>query len=67
MGMAEFSDAAILITFLLILSSVGMIFQIVFAKNAVSLDEIKISIFTRMIAKYACLVGLVIAMVILSF
>jgi hypothetical protein len=41
MGMAEFSDTAILITFLLILSSVGMIFQIVFAKNAVALDEKK--------------------------
>jgi O-antigen/teichoic acid export membrane protein len=67
LGPAEFSDAAILITFLLILSFIGMTFQIVSAKYAVLFDEIKLSIFTRMITKYALLTGLVTGMAILFF
>ena len=67
LGPAEFSDAAILITFLLILSFVGMTFQIVSAKYAVLFDEIKLSVFTRMITKYALLMGFVTGVAILFF
>jgi O-antigen/teichoic acid export membrane protein len=67
LGPAEFSDAAILITFLLILSFVGMTFQIVSAKYAVLFDEIKLAIFTRMITKYALFTGIVIGIAILFF
>lgn len=67
LGPAEFSDAAILITFLLILSFVGMTFQIVSAKYAVLFDEVKLLLFTRMITKYALLTGLVTGIAILFF
>lgn len=67
LGPAVFSDAAILITLLLILSFVGMTFQIVSAKYAVLLDNIKLKIFIKMITKYALIIGIIISALILFF
>lgn len=67
LGPAVFSDAAILITFLLILSFVGMTFQIVSAKYAVLFEVIELKVFIRMIVKYALVVGIIIAALILLF
>lgn len=65
LGPAEFADAAILITFLLILSFVGMTFQIVSAKYAVLFDEKKLIAFTSMITKFALLIGIIVGVAIL--
>ena len=51
LGPAEFSDAAILITFLLVLSFVGMTFQIVTAKYAVLFENEKLASFLKLITK----------------
>ncbi|MGM8363672.1 sugar isomerase [Flavobacterium sp. ARAG 55.4] len=67
LGPAAFSDAAILITFLLILSFVGMTFQIVSAKYAVLLENNSLSLFTRMITKYAAVAGILIGLIVLVF
>jgi O-antigen/teichoic acid export membrane protein len=67
LGPAAFSDAAILITFLLILSFVGMTFQIVSAKYAVLLKDEKLSLFTQSITKYAVLAGICIGILIFVF
>jgi O-antigen/teichoic acid export membrane protein len=67
LGPAIFSDAAILITFLLILSFVGMTFQIVSAKYAVLFENRKLKVFIRMIVKYALVVGIIIGALILFF
>jgi O-antigen/teichoic acid export membrane protein len=67
LGPAIFSDAAILITFLLILSFVGMTFQIVSAKYAVLFEVIELKIFIRMIVKYALVIGVIISALILFF
>ena len=53
LGPTEFADAAILITFLLVLSFVGMTFQIVTAKYAVLFKDEKLATFLRLITKYA--------------
>ena len=67
LGPAAFSDAAILITFLLILSFVGMTFQIVSAKYAVLYKDKKLSLFTQSITKYAALTGVCIGVLIFVF
>jgi O-antigen/teichoic acid export membrane protein len=67
LGPAAFSDAAILITFLLILSFIGMTFQIVSAKYAVLFEEGKLAIFIKMVAKFAILTGILTGMSILFF
>jgi O-antigen/teichoic acid export membrane protein len=67
LGPAQFSDAAILITFLLILSFIGMTFQIVSAKYAVLLENRRLSFFVKMIVKYAMASGVVIGAMILFF
>lgn len=67
LGPAAFSDAAILITFLLILSFMGMTFQIVSAKYAVLLEESTFSLFIKMIVRYAALIGMAIGAIILFF
>jgi O-antigen/teichoic acid export membrane protein len=67
LGPAAFSDAAILITFLLILSFVGMTFQIVSAKYAVLLEGKMLSLFTKMIVKYAVVTGVIISIIILFY
>jgi O-antigen/teichoic acid export membrane protein len=67
LGPAAFSDAAILITFLLVLSFLGMTFQIVAAKYAVLLKDKKLSLFTKSITKYAVLMGVCIGALIFFF
>jgi O-antigen/teichoic acid export membrane protein len=67
LGPAAFSDAAILITFLLILSFLGMTFQIVSAKYAVLFKKNKLSLFTHSITKYAVLTGVFIGVLVLFF
>ena len=67
LGPSAFSDAAILITFLLILSFVGMTFQIVSAKYAVLLKDKKLSLFTKIITKYAVVTGICIGVFIFIF
>lgn len=67
LGPAAFSDAAILITFLLILSFMGMTFQIVSAKYAVLLEKSTFSLFIKMVVRYAALIGMAIGAMILFF
>ncbi|WP_418262017.1 sugar isomerase [Flavobacterium faecale] len=67
LGPSEFSDAAILITLLLILSFVGMTFQIVAAKYAVLFKENELLSFIRFISKYAAFLGGFFGIVIMLF
>ena len=67
LGPSEFSDAAILITLLLILSFVGMTFQIVTAKYAVLFDENQLLSFIKLITKYATLLGVLFGVLIVVF
>jgi O-antigen/teichoic acid export membrane protein len=67
LGPAEFSDAAILITLLLILSFVGMTFQIVTAKYAVLLEENYLLTFIKLITKYAAFLGVLFGIGIVFF
>ncbi|MBT8316498.1 MAG: sugar isomerase [Lutibacter sp.] len=67
LGPSEFADAAILITFLLVLSFVGMTFQIVTAKYAVLFKEEKLATFLRLITKYASFFGILFGAAIFFF
>lgn len=67
LGPEAFSDAAILITLLLILSFVGMTFQIVTAKYAVLFDESSLLSFIKLITKYAAIIGIVFGVAIVVF
>lgn len=67
LGPEEFSDAAILITLLLILSFVGMTFQIVAAKYAVLFDKKELLAFVKLISKYAAILGIVFGVAIVVF
>ncbi|AWG20457.1 sugar isomerase [Flavobacterium faecale] len=67
LGPEEFSDAAILITLLLILSFVGMTFQIVTAKYAVLFEENKLLAFIKLISKYAAILGIAFGIAIVVF
>ena len=67
LGPSEFSDAAILITLLLILSFVGMTFQIVTAKYAVLFEESQLLSFIKLITKYATLLGVLFGVLIVVF
>ncbi|MCG9791619.1 MATE family efflux transporter [Flavobacterium algicola] len=67
LGPEEFSDAAILITLLLILSFVGMTFQIVTAKYAVLFEENRLLAFTKLIIKYAAILGILCGVAIIYF
>lgn len=67
LGPSAFSDAAILITLLLILSFIGMSFQIVSAKYAVLYDSKTLALFTNVITKYAVVFGLIIGTLIVLF
>jgi O-antigen/teichoic acid export membrane protein len=64
---AAFSDAAILITFLLVLSFLGMTFQIVTSKYAVLYDSIKLEAFIKLITRGAIIFSLVIGLLIVLF
>ncbi|MDV7186821.1 sugar isomerase [Lutibacter sp. TH_r2] len=67
LGPAEFSDAAILITFLLVLSFVGMTFQIVTAKYAVLFTSDKLQLFLKLITKYSVFIGITVGLLIAFF
>lgn len=67
LGPAAFSDAAILITFLLILSFIGMTFQIVTAKYAVLLENEKLHLFLQLCTKYSLIIGVLLGAAILFF
>ncbi len=67
LGPTAFSDAAILITLLLILSFVGMTFQIVTAKYAVLLEGGYLLGFIKLITKYAAVLGLLFGLTIVVF
>jgi O-antigen/teichoic acid export membrane protein len=67
LGPAAFSDAAILITFLLVLSFLGMTFQVGTAKYAVLLENQKLALFIKNIARYALLIGFAFGFLIFIF
>jgi O-antigen/teichoic acid export membrane protein len=61
LGPSEFADAAILITLLLVLSFVGMTFQIVTAKYAVLFSDSLLSQFLRFLSTRAIIFGIFLA------
>ena len=67
LGPAQFADAAVLITFLLILSFIAMTFQLVTAKFSVLFEDTRFSRFISKIYKQAFLVGLVFGILIIVF
>jgi O-antigen/teichoic acid export membrane protein len=67
LGPSEFSDAAILITFLLILSFLGMTFQIVAAKYSVLFENKILQLFVVTVTKFAVLFGVVLGALIMIF
>ena len=67
LGPEAFADAAILITFLLILSFVGMTFQIVTTKYTVVYNERKKIAFTKLMTKAALLSGIAVGALIMIF
>jgi O-antigen/teichoic acid export membrane protein len=67
LGPAEFADAAILITLLLVLSFAGMTFQIVTAKYAVLFEKAKLNSFLSFATKYAVIIGLLLSSLIIVF
>ncbi|WP_226294088.1 oligosaccharide flippase family protein [Aquimarina algicola] len=68
LGPKEFADAALLITFLLVLSFVAMTFQLSTAKFTVLFDHIIFKNFINIIYKYATIIGSVfgILLIVLS-
>jgi O-antigen/teichoic acid export membrane protein len=67
LGPAAFADAAILITLLLVLSFLGMTFQIVTSKYAVLFDAEKRAAFIKIITRVALFFGIVIGTLIVIF
>ena len=67
LGPSQFADAAILITLLLVLSFVGMTFQVTTAKYAVLLERTKLQLFLKFIFKYAVLFGLIFGLLVAIF
>jgi len=67
LGPAAFADAAILITLLLVLSFLGMTFQIVASKYAVLFEESQLVFFTKMITRVSLFFGIVIGALIVFF
>lgn len=67
LGPTQFADAAILITLLLVLSFVGMTFQVVTAKYAVLFEEKLLNQFLRFIYKNALAFGLLIGFLVIAF
>ncbi len=67
LGPDAFADAAILITFLLILSFMGMTFQIVSAKYAVVLEKNNFLSFIKMMVSYAAIIGIIMSALVLFF
>jgi O-antigen/teichoic acid export membrane protein len=67
LGPSAFSDAAILITFLLILSFLGMTFQIVAAKYSVLFENKILQMFIVTVTKFAVWVGFIFGAIIMIF
>ncbi|MBF4519343.1 sugar isomerase [Flavobacterium sp. ANB] len=67
LGPSQFADAAILITLLLVLSFVGMTFQVTTAKYAVLLEGNQLHIFFKFIFKYALLFGAILGFTVVVF
>ena len=67
LGPAQFADAAILITFLLVLSFLAMTFQLVTAKYAVLLEDYVLPSFLNYILKSSLLVGVLSGILVMLF
>ncbi len=67
LGPAQFADAAILITFLLVLSFLAMTFQLVTAKYAVLLEDSVLYSFLKYILKSSLLVGVLSGIAVILF
>lgn len=67
LGPKEFADAAILITFLLVLSFLAMTFQLVTAKYVVLFDSSIISSLLKYIVKRALYIGILLGVLIILF
>lgn len=67
LGPAAFADAAILITLLLVLSFLGMTFQIVTSKYAVLFDDLNRAVFIKIITRTALFFGILIGALIVIF
>jgi len=66
LGPAQFADAAVLITFLLVLSFVAMTFQLVTAKFSVLFENLVFKTFISKIYKQSFVVGLIFGVVIIA-
>ncbi len=67
LGPEQFADAAVLITFLLVLSFVAMTFQLVTAKFSVLFEEATFSSFITKVYKQALVVGVLFGALIIGF
>lgn len=67
LGPAQFADAAVLITFLLVLSFIAMTFQLVTAKFSVLFNDDTFDSFVARVYKQAFVVGLVLGALIIVF
>jgi O-antigen/teichoic acid export membrane protein len=67
LGPAQFADAAVLITFLLVLSFVAMTFQLVTAKFSVLFENSMFSNFISKVYKNALVVGISFGVLIIAF
>lgn len=67
LGPAAFADAAILITLLLVLSFLGMTFQIVTSKYAVLFEAEKRAVFIKLITRVALFFGILIGTLLIVF
>jgi len=67
LGPAQFSDAAVLITFLLVLSFMAMTFQLVTAKFSILFKNETYKIFISKTYEYAIIVGVLIGVLIVLF
>ncbi len=67
LGPELFADAALLITFLLVLSFIAMTFQIVTAKFSVIFEKNVLTNFINMSYKYATMIGVIMGILLLVF
>ncbi|SOU87213.1 sugar isomerase [Tenacibaculum dicentrarchi] len=67
LGPAKFADAAIMITFLLVLSFIAMTFQLVTAKFSVLFEDVVFKNFISKIYKNSAIIGVVLGILIMLF
>ncbi len=67
LGPELFADAALLITFLLVLSFVAMTFQVVTAKFSVLLEKQTFTNFVNLSYRYATVIGVLLGIVLIAF